>query len=201
MEYILEELLRQRKALAALMIGEMPEEQEDRDPKTGNAPERAFSRQTKWTGTMENGRDQAGGVSEAFAAQRTGWTELAENGWGRTTDRDVYGMLPDVALMRVMEKGGTAALLHRAGDGGDGAAAPVYQKNNGGTDRQLIQPALEAQELPWSARLFTETEAAEAALGQTAVRWSRGTAEMDARALSRAVQRDARRYDGGFNTH
>lgn len=199
MEYILEELLRQRKALAALMIGEMPEEQEDRDPRTGNASERSSSRETRWTGTVENSGDKAGGVSEAFSAQRTGWTELAENGWERTTDRDVYGMLPDVALVRTLEEGDGVVLLQRAGDGKNSTVASVYQKSAGGMDRQLIQPALEAQELPWSARLFTETEAAEAALGQTAVRWSRGTAEMDARALSRAVQRDARRYDGGFN--
>ena len=42
MEYILEELLRQRRALAALMTGEMPEEQESGGTGTGNGPDTAL---------------------------------------------------------------------------------------------------------------------------------------------------------------
>ena len=51
MEYILEELLRQRRALAALMTGEMPEEQESGGTGTGNGPDTALPGKNGWTDT------------------------------------------------------------------------------------------------------------------------------------------------------
>ena len=63
MEYILEELLRQRRALAALMTGEMPEEQESGGTGTGNGPDTALpgsSTMPSWNQTTPDGQTLTG---------------------------------------------------------------------------------------------------------------------------------------------
>lgn len=168
MEYILEELLRQRKALAALMTGGTPEEQEDRDSES----------------SLFGGPEQASLAVSGYQGS------VRQNGGDALLD----GMLPDT-----LEGDGAAVLLREAGTDEAGAALPMDQKTTGGAVWQPAWSASQARELPWSARLSMENGMVETVSGQTAAWWSGRTVETDAKALSRAVQRDARRYDGGFN--
>ena len=176
MEYILEELLRQRRALAALMTGEVSEEQESGGTGTGNGPEEALPGKNGWTDTAaDRYRD---------AVLRGG-----EAAFGGT--------------LRIASEEDGAAILFRGSDPDEpGAVLPEQGSAVGGENvRERTRVVSEAGELPWSARLSAGTGTVETASEQMTVHWDGGTAEMDARALSRAVQRDARRYDGGFNAH
>ena len=72
-------------------------------------------------------------------------------------------------------------------------------KTAGETAREWTRVASETGELPWAAKVSAGAGITETVSERMDVHWNSVTAEMDARALSRAVQRDARRYDGGFN--
>ena len=173
MEYILEELLRQRRALAALMTGEMPEEQESGGTGTGNGPDTALPGKNGWTDTSaDRYRDAVFRGGEAAP----GWT-----------------------LRMASEEDGTAILFRGSNPDEPGTAMFEQGKTAGETAREWTRVASETGELPWAAKVSAGAGITETVSERMDVHWNSGTAEMDARALSRAVQRDARRYDGVFN--
>lgn len=172
MEYILEELLRQRNALAELMTGKTPEEQESGE--TG----------------IKNG-------SEVFPSGKSEWPDTAVDGHrGTVFQRDEKAPL-DEELWNILREDGIAILSQE--NNGPGAMVLKERKTVSETAQEWTRGASEVRELPWSAKFPADAGITETADERAIVHWDVRTAEMDARALSRAVQRDARRYDGGFN--
>lgn len=164
MEYILEELLRQRKVLAALMNGgERPGEREE--------AERYDAAEDTAVSGEETARMSSMTADEGRLAAKKQSAPIG--------DRDRRGMeLPDVPYTestgtRTIPGGGASRRMGRTA--GDGLETRRDMGWPGGADA--------AGEIRLSAALL----------------WNGGpVAETDARALSRTVQRDARRYDGGF---
>lgn len=211
MEYILEELLRQRKALAALMNGGSPEEQEDgRDEDTvRREQEMAFSDDRNWldvmTGKYGGTAYRSGGAVRrggGMTAAETVWDTYAEaagekNGYLGSVRRNGGEMASGRAAWEVLAEDGRAVFRREAGEdenGGVSAGKATAER----VGWQLGRFHTGEQIFAGGSRLSGGAEAVEAVSVRTVTQWDGGTAETDARALSRAIQRDARRYDGGF---
>lgn len=138
MNYIQEELLRQRNALAALMSGTTAEEAEERER---SGPDRA---EWKGGGTAATDKDAEGAMGRAG---ETGVEAVAVSG---------------------------KAAGRQAGDLRSGAP----QRSGGWTALQRTEPWRTGSGVAMPERMA-----------------------MDLRAVSRGIQRDARRYDGGFSTY
>lgn len=149
MNYIQEELLRQRNALAALMSGTTAEEAEERER---SGPDRA-ERKTGKKAAADRGSDGVMG-----RAGETGAEAVAVSG-------------------EAMEE--EVSVLKEAADRRDAELRASTPKRSGGWT------ALQRME-PW------RTGSGASGTERTA---------MDLRAVSRGIQRDARRYDGGFSAY
>lgn len=170
MEYILEELLRQRKALAILMNGGPAEKQDD----GGNeSTDRRSSGDVAPAETVWDAFTETAGEENGYR------TSTRRNGGGMGAGRNVWDALTEDAAA---ESGAASAGKTAAGRAG----------------RRLGRSASGEQAFAGGSGLSGGAGAVEAVSVRTVTRWDGGTAETDARALSRAVQRDARRYDGGF---
>ena len=174
MEYILEELLRQRKALAVLMNGGSLERQD------GSGEEPAARRSDGGMAVDETASDaymESAGVENGRlgSVRRDGDETTSGEAAGEVLDEDSR----DASGWQVRERERGAASAGRTGwrlerlDSGERALV----RNTGMPGGSGAVEAVSVREIP---------------------QWDGGAAETDARALSRAVQRDARRYDGGF---
>ena len=179
MEYIREMLLRQRTALARLMLGGAAEEPSE----TASAPaadrQEAAAPAARGTGRLEvtsGGREARRKSSAAAGADRQAVPASA----GET-------LRPALARKRA-ERQYTAAF----GPAGAGETANSAGRGN---------PMREDGHLAGGGgAAIPGGDEAEETLYLLPGRWNSGAAGMmeSARALSRTVQRDARRYDGGF---
>ena len=179
MEYIREMLLRQRTALARLMLGGAAEEPSE----TASAPaadrQEAAAPAARGTGRLEvtsGGREARRKSSAAAGADRQAVPASA----GET-------LRPALARKRA-ERQYTAAF----GPAGAGETADSAGRGN---------PMREDGRLSGGGgAAIPGGDEAEETLYLLPGRWNSGAAGMmeSARALSRTVQRDARRYDGGF---
>ena len=179
MEYIREMLLRQRTALARLMLGGAAEEPSE----TASAPaadrQEAAAPAERGTGRLEvtsGGREARRKSSAAAGADRQAVPASA----GET-------LRPALARKRA-ERQYTAAF----GPAGAGETADSAGRGN---------PMREDGRLSGGGgAAIPGGDEAEETLYLLPGRWNSGAAGMmeSARALSRTVQRDARRYDGGF---
>lgn len=179
MDYIREELLRQQRVLAALMTGE--DRAEKRAPEKEPAPDRAD--ETAWEETAgrlgpADGADTAGRLGKETSPA---WAGYAETGLGEGA------------------KGGAA----------EKTAAPERWETVRARERWLgdggsLKAKSEAAGAAW--------QAAAGSVGESGDSWPSGGGALwaalpasgglaDARTLSRAFQRDARRYDGGFSLY
>ena len=158
MEYILDELLRQRKALATLMKGDSPAKQED--------------------GGEESADGQNDGEMAPAEAVWNGFAEMAgeESGYRVSALRDGRGSATGRTAWNALPEGGADER----------------------TDRRLGRFYASEQTFAGGSKLSGGAEAVETVSVRTITQWDGGTVERGAKALSRAVQRDARRYDGGF---
>lgn len=189
MDYIQEELLRQRAAWAAMLLGSGAERE--------TAETAASQGETAWDGEARDAAAQAA----AFAA------------WGRRDEK--RGMEPvrrgaRTPAMRSAERAAAMAeslpetqLLRQPG-AEDGAASG----RNGSLSAELAPMAglLRAKaraENSWSGAEHRPPAAAggSAERSVTEVFWAEADRGGEPRALSRAFQRDARRYDGGFSLY
>ena len=170
MEYILEELLRQRKALAILMNGGSAEKQDD----GGNeSTDRWSSGDVAPAETVWDAFTETAGEENGYRAS------TRRNGGGMGAGRNVWDALTEDAAA---ESGAASA-------GKTAAERAGWQRGRlDSGERTSVR----------NVGLSGGAGAVEAVSVRTVTRWDGGTAETDARALSRAVQRDARRYDGGF---
>ena len=204
MEYILEELLRQRKALAALMNGGSPEKRDDgRDEATVRREQAtAFPEGRSWPDAMTGEYRGAVRRSGGMTAAETVWdayTEAAgeEYGYLSTALRSGGKMAPGGGAREVLTEDGRDVFRREAGEAENGgvSAGKAAAERAG---RRLGPFPTGEQTFAGGSGLSGGAEAVEAVSVRTVTQWDGGTAETDARALSRAIQRDARRYDGGF---
>lgn len=168
MNYIREELLRQREILAALMSGGDREQQEDdqqiadlmEDEREGlRGGERAELRRTR-----PGQKDRAGTQStdEAWALETTGFERAwREHAWAAAEGET------DPDGLRAMAEAWTAS---------EEARVPVEEERS-----VASQPA--------------------AIMGRTLFAGEGTATPLNVRSVSRGIQRDARRYDGGFSMY
>lgn len=184
MDYIREELLRQQKLLAALMTGG--------EALAENAVGKATPAPAMGTGRAETEADKASarsGRRAAPAARRYGADGLDEKAEsaraaGAGMDADEKGSRAD-GRGEQREPGGigsrrTERGRRTAGSGGSAGTLWSAAVGSAGGDADIPISGAIAQ---WEPAGFAAGGAA------------------DARALSRAFQRDARRYDGGFSLY
>lgn len=169
MEYVLEELLRQRRALAAVMTGKAPEERESSEAGAENRPETPSSGEGERLG-MEAG-----------------------------SSPDSHKSLPNETERDDSREDGTAILPRESGTGKTGAMTREKEETANETAWDRVWTASKTGELPRSARFFANAGITGMTSDRMAAHWGGVAAETDAKALSRAIQRDARRYDGGFH--
>lgn len=227
MDYPRWELDRQRRALGALLLGAGTDRDPPEAPNgrhrpadSGESPQSAAGQVPQAAGgghaanpgedrvaVREAGRDRpeeesaaldaAAGARERFPGPEAGGPEEAPDA-SPLRRRP----LPETSARRLRASGETEEALRaapppqgveNAGEtpGGERPAGKPLSKTQG--DGQIAGP------IPSGVR----AEGALPALGRRDLPWESGAsaalrAEEDARALSRAVQRDARRYDGGF---
>lgn len=189
MDYVRQELLRQGAVLAALLGGKEETRQE--------APEWREAEQAE----AGSGPELRRAAAETFpAGQAVGWNTAALAAGGAAGQAGAGERRPSPASAEEAEEtAGTGRRRRaseredRAGDGGPLAAPAAVKGRFGG-------PAgVSEMEFPE----FAGTDGA--VLGEVR-RWmdaggSRSAAAAEARAVSRAVERDARRYDGGFSIY
>lgn len=189
MDYVRQELLRQGAVLAALLGGGEEIRQE--------SPEQRAGEQAEAGGGLELRRTAA----ETFPAGRAvGWNTAALAAGGAAGQAGAGERRPSPASAEEAEETGGAGRRRRAPAGED-------RTGDGG---RLAAPAAVKGRLGGPAGV-SETEFPEFAGTDGAVfggvRWWMGTgggrsaAAAEARAVSRAVERDARRYDGGFSIY
>ena len=170
MEYIREMLLRQRTALARLLLGGGPEEGAASAPAAVRQKEMApAERGTGPAGTASDGQGVLRGAAADAAGEAAGMAALAGETLGQ-------------ALARKSTARERAALSSLA-DGTAGSLLSAYRRAAGGGG------------LSSGGGREGETAAAPPGFQRP------GEADSGAKALSRAFQRDARRYDGGFQLY
>ena len=165
MNYIREELLRQREILAALMSGGDREQQED-DQQIADLMEdereglRGFENAEVRRARLGQGdREGIRSANEAWALETAGF----ESGW---TER-AWAMAGSATGSRAMAEAWTAS---------EEARVPVEEERS-----VASQPA--------------------AIMGRTLFAGEGTAAPLNVRSVSRGIQRDARRYDGGFSMY
>jgi hypothetical protein len=183
LDYIQEELARQRRALAALMSGGSEETRETSNH--ASASERAGA-----------GETLAAILAAAVTGNLTDGTALLDG-----------GALAELAAQRVREKlaesaepSGTASLQPLAETRESGAAASV--QDTAAERRETVRAGAVSRRQTGTAELRTNVQTAGDDVAAVWVAAGGGTGNgTDVRAVSRAVQRDARRYDGGFSIY
>jgi hypothetical protein len=192
LDYIQEELSRQRRALVALMVG-------------GSGETQISSSEASASKSAE-GRETLAAILAAAVA-------------GDLTDRTVLldgGAVAELAAQRVREKlagstepSGTAASQSETEAATDSVATATEEsdvaaamRNTAAERRGTVRAGAVSRRQTGAATLRTN---AQTAGGDVAAVWAaagsvsrNGT---DVREVSRAVQRDARRYDGGFSIY
>lgn len=205
MEYILEELLRQKRVLAALMTGGMPEEESERGERTENGTRSGSKPQDPLYRT---------GIQADMAVQkrRNGGQWAGDLFWeetwgGADTGGGIQPRMTELSFHNEasFRRGGLPAEKE--------AGSPII--GNPSTDERTAREAArmndsewktlrdmgltgDEQKILWNMGVTSVPGAVEGPHIPVAARWGGRMAETDARALSRAFQRDARRYDGGF---
>lgn len=213
MDYAGWELERQRAALAALLLGETEEESSLRSPGGGRQEQGAA-----WAG----GGRQAGTLrTPAAEGEAAGLTAVrrAEGGWfflrtesgpgGGGTGAPPTETAENERAGNVAAKNGTA----RNGTARNGTAEKGTAESGTETGQAvLLRPEEFGPETPGDVRFFAAGLRSSAGPREAGEQWlspvlraeegrlsGGGEAEREAaRAISLAVQRDARRYDGGF---
>ena len=176
MDYIREELLRQRAALSRLLLGrtevEEREEQnesvwadENRDDSVLLAGAEAFFASRKLAD-----RERLNPQGERTGSTETGYRDASDGFW-----EEAAGEVPAFAWSRTAD--GHRALRR-------GRAERVFTTRDG-----TVVRGTEAGSLSGAERTVLETV------------WADEEKGTDARELSRIFQRDARRYDGGFTLY
>jgi len=198
MDYIREELLRQRAVLARLLLGRTAEEAEreenavaETDGNTEHdlmqAAEQEFFQASRALAAGERFRRSE---SVAQRADEEYW-EVSES---------LFETLPEGVPYRKLGEDGMlfGSRLHREADTVSGARYTLSGKGEAGNRRKRI-----GAERAYRGRRFlaaeSDTPAVEYTVEEAAVPFAGETA--DARELSRIFQRDARRYDGGFTLY
>ena len=213
MDYAGWELERQRAALAALLLGETEEESSLRSPGGGRQGQGAA-----WAG----GGRQAGMLrTPAAEGEAAGLTAVrrAEGGWFflRTesgTGGGGTGAPPTETAENERVRSGTAGSGTATNRTAENGAAEKGTAESGTETGQavLLWPEAFGPETPGDVRFFAAGLRSSAGPREAGERWfspvlraeegrlsGGGAAEREAaRAISLAVQRDARRYDGGF---
>ena len=169
MDYIYQELLRQRAALARLLLGSGKEREEQRV--SAGAAERPADR-LRESGAWENAR---------YGLLQAAWP----TGGGAAFTEDLTG---GGAFGGSLENGGEAALGTDRVPAGEEPAARKTECRSG------ERTAASTRRWPLSDAGSEQTERALWLRLETGER-------SDEKALSRMVQRDARRYDGGFSLY
>ncbi|MDO4314837.1 MAG: hypothetical protein Q4C45_03605 [Oscillospiraceae bacterium] len=181
MDYIREELLRQQRALAALMTG-------------GEDAE-----------TAEDGWPAASDAESAGAKTDTG-AAAAWSGRGKGTSPaapEYAGAEPGGEAGRVPAEDAAAEET----DGTEGPGEPGVFGRRSGENSGLLAGGAGRAGTPWGAAGGKAAGDAGLLLSETAAPWETAGFPADAggaagaRALSLAFQRDARRYDGGFSLY
>ena len=177
MEYIREALERQQALLRLLMMGQSADMEREQ---AGEVPRSRPVHQAEMAGRTREAEPAPDGVPAGAASPERGrealrrpaaWETLRGARARRSTERLVWARWADSA-------------------GTEDSAAPSAGRRSGGA------PA--SQSLPGAAA--PEEEKAEY-LEVREIRRSSGAAKTEAKALSRAFQRDARRYDGSFQMY
>ena len=223
MDYAGWELERQRAALAALLLGETEEESSLRSPGGGRQEQgAAWAGGGRQAGTLRTpaAEGEAAGLTAVRRAEG-GWfflrTESGTGGGGT-------GAPPTETAENETARNGTARnVAARNGTARNGTARNVAAKNGtaekgtaeSGTETGqavLLRPEEFGPETPGDVRFFAAGLRSSAGPREAGELWfspvlraeegrlsGGGEAEREAaRAISLAVQRDARRYDGGF---
>lgn len=171
MDYLREITLRQAALLARLLTGEAPSE-ETPEAQGPTGAGRLFSAERE----AETSRFPESGA--AVPAETTERRWMAETGRGR---RDGTELTEETAVPAAEnDEGSRTPAAHSSRGGLDAAAETFYQ------ERQA--DAVWRGNPPWSR-------------GRMAAVAVRQETALDVEAVSRAVQRDARRYDGGFTMY
>lgn len=208
MDYAGWELERQRAALAALLLGETEEESSLRSPGGGRQEQgAAWAGGGRQAGTLRTpaAEGEAAGLTAVRRAEG-GWfflrTESGTGGGGTgapPTETAENETARNVAARNVAAKNGTAE--KGTAESGTETGQAV-----------LLRPEEFGPETPGDVRFFAAGLRSSAGPREAGERWlspvlraeegrlsGGGEAEREAaRAISLAVQRDARRYDGGF---
>ena len=206
MDYAGWELERQRAALAALLLGETEEESSLRSPGGGRQEQGAA-----WAG----GDRQAGMLrTPAAEGEAAGLTAVrrAEGGWFFLRTESGTGGGGTGAPPTETAENGTA----RNGTARNGTAEKGTAESGTETGQAVLLRLEEfGPETPGDVRFFAAGLRSSAGPREAGERWlspvlraeegrlsGGGAAEREAaRAISLAVQRDARRYDGGFTIY
>ena len=177
MDYIRQELLRQRAALARLLLGKNAEE--SADGRTGASQAAGAGREEAGSWSGEAAPEAVwGGLSRALRA--AGGKRLADSA----------------------AEGGAPSGIGSPQDGYETVAAGWDEEENAGETLKSGRRAAGDERAPAAAgkRRPTVGNAGGAAWLETLAEEETGERSGE-RALSRLIQRDARRYDGGFSLY
>ena len=195
MDYIQEELLRQQAALGRYLLGITGRGTEEGSPEDG--PEREGPGAAEAPGGVRRGRRPS--PQKTLMGMLPKESELPGG-----SDRAVPGREPGT----VRTGGQGAAEPPSAGKRGDAweetgeTARPDI--GTGTAERALTRPAVDGEERLWQEAVLRRAGAQAGTSQQYVlelVRPGAGGKEHGPREVSRAFQRDARRYDGGFGLY
>lgn len=211
MDYIQEELRRQRETLAALLLGGGVRQTSEGDREENRLPTGALPTVSSAVHSAEAERTAAGQAAMRMAAGPAGARRprfTAEGGIAAeaSAPADWDGVLSGGWTAGLREETAATAAAH----GGAGLAVP-WERNReilASGEVKLLWDGQNAAEVsgdgwtgaasaPPAAGRSLGTSAAERTVTELVYPADGGTA-VTAEALSRAFQRDARRYDGGF---
>lgn len=194
MDYIQEELRRQREALAGLLLGGAP--RRDRD---GGGNDGVPAASLKVPGGRSGAVTAGAGADpepERTADRTAGAPAALSAGSGGRTGPGVPGTFPLPAGRPRAEK--------ELSRGGGQAAPAVYGLREYGGPAGGASSALASDGLTALGPLEIQRSAGDAVSERTVTEFvpaERGGYRVEAESLSRAIQRDARRYDGGFSLY
>ena len=198
MDYIREELLRQRAVLARLLLGWTAEEAEQEEEKLAEQAEDLRSDDGQMAGLETFLASRALASGERLSHGRRALRTAEEERW------EVYDALsenlPEAALRRKLGESEEAYAVRRPEET-DRVSRTLYRL--GGSETSGRRYAVPGEVRARQARGSLETGAERFAPGDVMdvdVRSAVGET-VDARELSRVIQRDARRYDGGFTLY
>ncbi len=211
MDYIQEELRRQREALAGLLLGGALPQGEDGGRSSGHAaadtPTAAWAAVpaagASFSGRGQGSRPTEGGALSAGSG-RSAVFEIPEAGGRTVTAGGTANSRETVGSREGVSSGETAESAH--GAGWTGPAEHLRRSWESGRLAGTVPPdpagVWRGAETP--DRREARRTAGGAVLERTVTEFIRaesGGSAPGAEALSRAFQRDARRYDGGFSLY